>query len=613
MTTGFALPRGRGDTLLAQRFGAERRPCAVWVLLWVLAAAATFGALAPVLFRHVPFEPIDVAFRVVGASFAACGLVAWRRRPDNRSGLLMTATGFALFATPLLAQVDAPLAQTLGLLLPDLWVLFFVPLVLTLLTGGRLRTPMDRVLVAAVLLDLVVLAPLWLMFAPEDGNLLLIVDDPRVAGLVDSMQLSLFVAVLIGASLVLGARWWAASAPGRRALLPGVAGATCLLLFAALIAVQLTTGVKSPVLLWIATCSLITVPVAFLAGLLRSRLARSGVADLFRDLRSIGPVELETTLARVLGDPQLLLAFPDGEGLVDAAGHPVQLPAAEAGRAVTPVDRDGERVAVLIYDRSLEDDPELVETIGVAAGVALENRQLHAEITARLAELQASRERIVTAADAERRRIERNLHDGAQQRLVTLALQLSLIQREIRRDPAEAEQLVSSASEELAHSLEELRELARRHPSGRSGARPRRRPGRARPARSGAHDRPRRGRPAAARAGGVRGVLRGVGGTGQRSQARAGLGGRDPPAARRWRRRRHDHRRRRGGCRSHPGHRPAGPRRPRGRPRREARSEHARRGRHQGHRDVAVARSTARSDRMSQPPTAATANPSGAP
>jgi signal transduction histidine kinase len=116
---------------------------------------------------------------------------------------------------------------------------------------------------------------------------------------------------------------------------------------------------------------------------------------------------------------------------------------------------------VLIYDRSLEDDPELVETIGVAAGVALENRQLHAEVTARLAELQASRERIVTAADAERRRIERNLHDGAQQRLVTLALQLSLIRREILRDPKEAELLVSSASDELAQSLEELRELAR--------------------------------------------------------------------------------------------------------------------------------------------------------
>ncbi|MDT7577365.1 MAG: hypothetical protein QOH17_3698, partial [Pseudonocardiales bacterium] len=168
MTSGLALPRGRADTVLAQRFGRERGGAALWVFLWVLAAAATFGALAPVLFHHVPLGPIDVAFRVVGASFAACGLVAWRRRPDNRSGLLMTATGFALFVSPLLEQIHSPLAQTLGLLLPDMWVLFFVPLVLTLLTGGRLRTRMDRALVVAVLVDLVVLAPLWLMFSPQE-------------------------------------------------------------------------------------------------------------------------------------------------------------------------------------------------------------------------------------------------------------------------------------------------------------------------------------------------------------------------------------------------------------------------------------------------------------
>ena len=116
MTTGFALPRGRGDTLLAQRFGAERRPCAVWVLLWVLAAAATFGALAPVLFRHVPFEPIDVAFRVVGASFAACGQVAWRQRPDNRSGLLMTAAGAGFFLSAIIGQLQPQIAQTASII-----------------------------------------------------------------------------------------------------------------------------------------------------------------------------------------------------------------------------------------------------------------------------------------------------------------------------------------------------------------------------------------------------------------------------------------------------------------------------------------------------------------
>jgi signal transduction histidine kinase len=125
------------------------------------------------------------------------------------------------------------------------------------------------------------------------------------------------------------------------------------------------------------------------------------------------------------------------------------------------VENDGEVAAALIYDRSLDDDPELVEAVGGAATIALENQQLHTQAEERLAEVQASRARIIAAGDAERRRIERNLHDGAQQRLVTLAVQLSLIQRQIRQDPSDAEQLVTSASEELARSLAELRELAR--------------------------------------------------------------------------------------------------------------------------------------------------------
>lgn len=124
------------------------------------------------------------------------------------------------------------------------------------------------------------------------------------------------------------------------------------------------------------------------------------------------------------------------------------------------MDRAGERVAALVYDRSLDDDPELVEAVGGAAAIACENRLLQAQADARLAELQASRQRLVTAADAERRRIERNLHDGAQQRLVTLALQLALIRRRIH-DGHDAEALVATASDELAASLAELRELAR--------------------------------------------------------------------------------------------------------------------------------------------------------
>jgi signal transduction histidine kinase len=289
------------------------------------------------------------------------------------------------------------------------------------------------------------------------------VADENLAGLVDTVQRGVFVFVPVATAGVLAARWRAASTPGRRALLPGVAGAVCLLLFALLLVVHFVTGQRSQVLLWIAACSLVTVPLAFLWGLLRSRLARAGLADLFRRLRTMRPGELQPALARALGDPDLLIAYPQVAQMsyVDGDGASVALPDAGADRSVAVVERDGAQVAVLVYDSSLDDDPELVEAIGDAAALALENAQLHDEAQARLAELQASRERVINAADAERRRIERNLHDGAQQRLVTLALQLSLIGRQIRRDPVDAEQLLTSAGTELAESLAELRELAR--------------------------------------------------------------------------------------------------------------------------------------------------------
>jgi signal transduction histidine kinase len=456
-------PLSRGSARLAHRFSTPVRHNLVWTALWTAAVVAEFGALAPILLRHVPFAPVDVLFRLVGGSFAVCGLIAWHRRPDNHSGRLMTAVGFALFLTPLLDQIDAPLARTAALWLPDLWVLFFVPLVLTLLTAGRLRTRSDKLLLGVVLLALLVLAPLWMAFVPVEGNLFFVVEDARTAGIIDDAQQAVFVGVPVATAAVLAARWRAASAPGRRALLPGVAGAACLLLFALMLVVDLVTGERSPVLLWAAASSLVTVPLAFLWGLLRSRLARGGLADLFRGLRTMGPGDLQTALARALGDPDLLIAYPrpDDRTYVDGSGAPVRLPEPDGERSLATVEREGDVVAVLVYDSSLDDDPELVEAIGGAAALALENAQLHAEAQAQLAELQASRERIIAAADGERRRIERNLHDGAQQRLVTLALQLSLIRRQIRRDPGDAELLLTSAGDELSRSLDELRELAR--------------------------------------------------------------------------------------------------------------------------------------------------------
>jgi signal transduction histidine kinase len=132
-----------------------------------------------------------------------------------------------------------------------------------------------------------------------------------------------------------------------------------------------------------------------------------------------------------------------------------------SGRSTTFVDDDGRHVAALVHDSALTHQPDLLEVVCAAANVALERERLQTELEARVVELRASRARIVTAGDAERRRLERNLHDGAQQRLVGIALQLSLLQGRVLSDPATAEQLAKRAREELDLSLAELRELAR--------------------------------------------------------------------------------------------------------------------------------------------------------
>jgi signal transduction histidine kinase len=452
--------RSRRGAELLGRFAAPVRRRGSWAALWAAAAVAELGVLVPLV--RGPVDPVEVILRLIGGSFAACGLVAWRRRPDSRSGLLMTATGFAFLVPALLRDREGLFAQTIGIWLSDLWTLFFVPLLLTYLTGGRLRTRVDRALVAAAAVEIVVLAPLWLVFADDPRTLLLAFPDPAAAKAVDTVQRALYLAISVGTAVTVAARWYAASRPGRRAMLPSVGGAVCLLLYAALLAVDLVVGgPRAQALLWLTACSIALVPLAFLGGLLRSRLARGELAGLFARMGTMQPVELQAALARVLHDPDFAIAYAGpGDTSLDAEGRPVVLPDAGVDRAVAVVERDGAPVAALVYDRSLDHDPELVEAVGGAALIALENRLLQAQAQARLAELQASRERLVTAADAERRRIERNLHDGAQQRLVTLALQLSLIQRRIR-DGHDAEALVATASDELAQSLAELRELAR--------------------------------------------------------------------------------------------------------------------------------------------------------
>jgi signal transduction histidine kinase len=255
---------------------------------------------------------------------------------------------------------------------------------------------------------------------------------------------------------------------GRRALLP-------LVVAVPLLAVALSAEGVSIVLRWTPGVDFfaspsgavvmdlvgLVLPAGLFVGVLRSRLSRGRVAGLVVELGRGVPVGgLRDLLARALGDPTLELAFasPSGSGFVDATGGAVRLPTGDAARMVTRLERDGELLGVLVHDPAVEaEDPGLVEAVGNAARLALENERLAAEVRAQLEEVRASRERIVETADAERRRIERDLHDGAQQRLVALAMRLQVAKGTV----AGADSLLDEATAELRTAIGEVRGLAR--------------------------------------------------------------------------------------------------------------------------------------------------------
>jgi len=439
-----------------------------WLTLWISAAAAGFVAQIPALFGRGPPVPAEeVLHNLSGVSFAACGLVAWRRRPDSAVGPMLTVAGFGVLLSAILGQLHSPLAFTLDLLFGELWIALYAALILSFVTGGRLATRIDLILVEAYVFALLVIQFAALLFLPDQDNLLLVWPHASTADALVKLEWAVLAVASLGVVVVTANRWRVASPPRRRALLPSLGGSLSALLFSANLT-TLIAGSPSLALITVLNAALLTVPAALLWGLLRSRLARGELADLFRELGTLRGVRLEAGLAKALDDPGLVLAYrvPGEHAYIDGRGQPVALTTPGDDRAAAPVERDGRELAMLIHDASLDDDPELVGAVAAVAAIALDDARLQAESADQLAELRASRERIVAAGDAERRRLERNLHDGAQQRLVSVALALRMIQRQIRTDPAAAERLSTTAGEELSKSLEELRELARGiHPS----------------------------------------------------------------------------------------------------------------------------------------------------
>jgi signal transduction histidine kinase len=413
-----------------------------------------------------------VASIVVAWTFVAAGLVAWARRPESRVGILMAFVGYALLERKLQYSHSSHVF-TPAFAFGEIGLTAALAHVVLAYPSGKLTTRVERWFVrsayAAAVAFPVAMLLVWdypSSCAYDCGHAFRERSDISVApsqsafnALHDIYTIGaygLFAAVFIG---LIAWRLWHATPRGRRLLAP--------LLLAGVVAGSRAvwasvhdggTSSTSDPFYWWQIAGQIAVPLALLAGLLSARLARGGVADLVVELGRTQPggVGVRDALARALHDPTLQVAYwlPMRQAYVDDEGRSVQLP--DDGRAVMKL----EDIAAIVHDPEL--DPELVEAAGAAARLALHNARLQADVRAQLGKVQESRRRIVTAGDEQRRRIERDLHDGAQQRLVALALELRLAQRELgaNLDP-QLERILAEAVDQLQVAVEELRELAR--------------------------------------------------------------------------------------------------------------------------------------------------------
>jgi signal transduction histidine kinase len=415
------------------RWSAETPGRRAWLLCWP--AGVAVGIVAEWLYgRAVPGG--WVADLLTGWSLIGCGLAGWARRPQSRSGALLVAAGFAWFV-PDFAAAGVGLLGWLGVYARYLHRGPLVQLVLTY-PRGQVRGRVEGAAVAMGYAAAVV-TPVWgsragtvalaacLVVVAARGYV-------RAAGRERRMRRSALQATAVfaaGVTVVASVRF---AVPGP------VSGAATLLAYEVLL------------------CAL---AAGLLIGLLRWPWDRAEVADLVVELGEARSGTLRDELARALGDPSLQVGYwlPESATFVDAAGRPLAVPGPGSGRAATMVERDGQPLAVLVHDPAVLGDRGLAEAVAAAAGLAAANARLQAEVRARLAEIAASRRRILAAADEERGRLEHRLRDGAQWRLGELAQALRLA-RQSATGQGTAER-IARAEVQLTRTQEDLGRLAR--------------------------------------------------------------------------------------------------------------------------------------------------------
>lgn len=444
-------------------------------LPWLVAATAALWALLGTFVQYRAGRSLShlLSELLAGLVLVAAALAIWRRRADNRCWWLLMGAAFAWYVGTFVRIPHAGVADTAFALTG--WQAVLLAWALLAYPRGRITAGRDRglLLVLVGLFSVRSLARLLLHVPPDVAgfgtrNRFLPVTSDRPWRAVEAFFDVAYPAVVLLVLLSVVGRWVSSSGPGRRMLSPGLVAAGAMLL--AVAAEQSrgwnlrVAGDRVPVYLvryWAAAA----VAAALAYGLVRLRETRSAVVDLVAELgHDVPPVRLGEVLRRALDDPGLELLTWSGTdgGYVDADGERAELPDGRHGRAVTLVERRGEPLVALVHDVALMEDPGLVNAVAAAVRLTVDNEWLQAETQAQLAEVAASRSRILAAGDEERRRIERDLHDGAQQRLVAVALALRLAETQPGGDAgAQTRALLSKAVSDLGAAIDELRDLAR--------------------------------------------------------------------------------------------------------------------------------------------------------
>ena len=347
--------------------------------------SATAIAIAAVLFivldvvaattnPHADYDAATLAMALVtGSVYVVAGLMATAKRPGSRVGRLLSVAGLLILLS-LLSQSSAALPYTIGI------ICFWIPAaviaqILVTFPTGRIGPWTEKLLVGAAYLSAAVIdIGLWFFLDPRSlgcttcpRNLLLIRNDVQLADRISGFNTWSGNGIAAAILVLLAYRWWHATAAGRRVLGPPLWVGAILTGEFMLLADHPEWLLPSSRFFWVDQVLTAAYPVAFLVGLLRTRMSRSAVGDLVIELGqgSLPAGGLRDALAERLGDPSLELAYSVDEagGWVDEGGHPYELPAPGNGRTATTLEFEGEPVAAVIHDDALLHEPELIEAV----------------------------------------------------------------------------------------------------------------------------------------------------------------------------------------------------------------------------------------------------------